>query len=179
MQPKSPMLLGLFALAAAASTVPVSAQPPPQHLMPQSIQVEQKETIGQLSALARRKGPIGVAAAKALVAYRQHAVREQEFIMPPLTLLPYLADGKVTPDMSWALAMTDRVRAEREEIFKEHERITEGLNALADAAAKAHDYDTKAFAETAAAGSLSDMEILEPTLLLIGDILKARLPAAH
>ena len=48
--------------------------------------------------------------------------------MPPLTLLPNLADGKVTPDMAWALAMTDRVKAERDQIFEEHTRMTDALN---------------------------------------------------
>jgi len=39
--------------------------------------------------------------------------------------------------------------------------------------------DTKEFAESAAADSLSDIEILEPTLLIIGDILRSKLPAGH
>jgi hypothetical protein len=180
MHSRSTIVLGLLALATAtASGLPTRAQGVSQHLEPQSIQVAQKEAMEQLSTLARRKGPVGVAAAKVLVVYKQHVAREREFILPPLTLLPYLADGKVTADMSWALAMTDRVRAEREEIFEEHTRITDGLNALAEAAAKAHDNDAKEFAESAAADSLADLEILEPTLLLINDILRAKLPAAH
>jgi hypothetical protein len=175
------MLLVLMAVT-AASLGPmgtVRAQPASEHLMPQSLQVAKKEAIEQLSALARRKGPVGAAAEKALVIYQKHAAREREFILPPLTLLPYLADGKVTPDMAWALPMTDRVRAEREAIFEEHEQETDALNALAAAAAKAHDNDAKEFAESAAADALNDIEILEPTLLLINDILRAKLAAAH
>jgi hypothetical protein len=133
----------------------------------------------QLGQLVRRKGPVGVAAANVLAVYKQHAAREQEFIMPPLTLLPSLADGKVTPAMAWALPMTDRVRAEREQIFEEHTRITDALNALASAAAKAHDNNAKEFAENAVADELNDLEVVEPTLLLIGDILHAKLPAVH
>ncbi|MDR3534477.1 MAG: hypothetical protein P4L90_28430 [Rhodopila sp.] len=151
----------------------------PQHLIPQSLQIEQKETLEQISMLARRKGPVGVAAGKALVLFKKHIAREQEFILPPLTLLPLLAEGKVTPDMAWALPMTDRVKAEREQIFDEHTEITEALNQLVVAAAVAHDNDAKEFAESAAAESLNDLEILQPTLLLIGDILHSKLPAGH
>jgi hypothetical protein len=96
-----------------------------------------------------------------------------------LKLLPLLADGKVTPDMAWALTMTDRVRTEREELFQEHMRITETLNDLVAAATRARDADAKEFAESAAADSLIDLEILEPTLMLINDTLRSKLPKAQ
>jgi hypothetical protein len=177
-----PSLLALMAVTAVASIGLAAAadpQPAPRHLLPQSLQVAQKETLEQLSALARRKGPVGIAASKVLVLYKQHTAREQEFILPPLTLLPYLAEGNVTPDMAWALAMTDRVKAEREEIFQEHTRLTDALNLLTEAARKARDNDAREFAENAAAESLNDLEVLQPTLMLIGDLLRAKLPAAH
>ncbi len=182
MYAKLATLLGLMVLTTNATTGSAGtaqAQSVSQHLIPQSLQMSQRETIEQLSTLIRRKGPVGVAAAKTLVVFKKHAARELEFILPPLTLLPYLAEGKVTPDMAWALAMTDRVKAERDEIFDEHSQLVESLNLLTEAAAKAHDTDAKEFAESAAADSLNDLEVLQPTLLLIGDILRARLQAGH
>jgi hypothetical protein len=186
---RSPTVLTLMALTAAAWLAPALvipgsgavAQPSPAtaHLIPQSLQIGHKETLEQLTLLARKKGPVGVAATKALVVFKRHIAREQEFILPPLTLLPRLAEGKVTPDMAWALPMTDRVRAEQEAIFEEHTKVTDALNELIVAATRANDKDAKEFAETAAADSLSDMEILEPTLLLIGDILHSKLPAGR
>jgi hypothetical protein len=161
-----------------AALVTIAAGPPPAHLEPQAIQIAQKETLEQLTALTRHKGPVGVEAAKVLVLMKHHIAEEQAFIMPPLTLLPYLADNAVTADMAaWALPMIDRVKAERGEIFAEHTQITEGLNALVAAAVAAHDKSAQEFAENAAADALADMEILEPTLLLIGDTLRAKSPA--
>jgi hypothetical protein len=171
--------------ASPAPASPAPASPAPaspaqvRHLIPQSLRISQIETTEQLGVLAKRKGPVGAAARRVLALYAAHAAREREFILPPLTLLPLLADGKVTPDMAWALAMTDRARAEREEIFNEHTRITEALNQLVVAAATAHDNYAKEFAESAAADSLNDLEVLEPTLMLIGDILHSKLSAAH
>lgn len=181
---RTPALLVALALAGAgwasstagALAQPVQAQP---HLVPQSLQLAHKETLEQISALARRKSPVGIAAGKVLVLYQKHAARENEFIFPPLTLLPLLADGKVTPDMAWALPMTDRVKAEQEQIFVEHTQITEALNQLVAAGAKAHDNDTKEFAKSALANSLNDLEVLIPTIVLIGDTLHSKLPAAH
>jgi hypothetical protein len=182
MHPRSPKLLALMAFTAAAWMTPsltAVAQPAPQRLIPQSLQIEHKETLEQIQILAKRKGPVGVVAGKVFVLYKRHAAREDEFIFPPLTLLPLLADGKVTPDMAWALPMTDRVKAEQEQIFEEHTEITELLNQLVVAAATAHDNDAKEFAESAAAESLNDLEILIPTVSLIGDTLRSKLPAAH
>jgi hypothetical protein len=173
---RNAILLGGLMIATAG---PVAAQETKQHLIPQSVQNSQKETEEQLTVLSRHKGPVGAAAKTALELYQRHAAREREFILPPLTLLPYLADGGVTPDMAWALPMVERTRAERETLFQEHEKITDALNDLAAAAQKAHHRDAMAFAENAAADSLTDLEVLEPTLLLIGDILRAKLPAAR
>ncbi len=178
MHPKITALLAMFALTAGTASA-AKAETASQHLLPQSIQVATQDTMEQLTDLAKRKGPVGVAAQQALEVYSKHAAREREFILPPLTLLPYLADGKVTPDMAWALTMTDRVRAEREEIFNEHAQLTDALNHLADVASKAHDKEAEEFARFAAADDLNDMEILEPTLILINDVLRAKLPAAH
>jgi hypothetical protein len=139
---------------AAAQPAPA---PAPVHLLPQAIQIEQKETLEQLTELSTRKGEVGVEATKVLALMKKHMAREQEFILPPLTLLPQLADGNVTPDMAWALAMTDRVKAEREQLFDEHSELTEALNALIVAAVEEH----------------------EPTLLLINQTLHSKLPAAH
>jgi hypothetical protein len=189
MHPRSSTRLKLMAFTAAAWMIPslvvpcsqAWAQPAiaPTHLIPQSLRIAHKETLEQLVLLARKKGPVGIEANKALVVFKRHIAREEEFILPPLTLLPLLAEGKVTPEMAWALPMTDRVRAEREAIFEEHTKVTDALNALIVAATRANDKDAKEFAESAAADSLNDMEILEPTLLIIGDILHSKLPAGR
>jgi len=175
---------GLMTLAAGtwlgltnvASTQPA---PPVAHPIPQSLRVEHDETLERLSLLTKRPGDVGAAARKAVEVFKRHAAREQEYILPPLTLLPVLVDGKVTPDMAWAVAMADRVKAEREQIFQEHAEVTNVLNALVAAATKAHDKDAAEFAEAAAADSLNDVEILEPTVLLIGEYIRGKLPAAH
>nr|WP_294552979.1 hypothetical protein [uncultured Rhodopila sp.] len=186
MNRRSPAVFGVVALAAAmwmlppgaafAQAEPAAAQ---AHAIPQALRIEQKETAEQLTTLASRPAPVGPAAKEALALLQKHYAREREFILPPLTLLPLLADGTVTADMAWALPMVDRVKAEREQIFNEHAEITEALNALLAAAIEANDNDAKEFAESAAGDSLTDLEILEPAILMIGETLRAKLPAAH
>ena len=143
----------------------------------QSLRLEHQDTLEQLTALSHRHGPVGVEAGKALALFEAHLKREEEFIFPPLTLLPDLAAGKVSPDMKWAIAMADRVKAEREETFQEHTKITDAMNALLAAARKAHDREAMDFAQSAVADSLNDLELLEPMSIVIGEYLKAKLPA--
>ena len=81
--------------------------------------------------------------------------------------------------MKWAIAMADRVKAEREQIFQEHTQITDAMNALAAAARKAHDMAAFDFAAAAVADSLNDIELIEPMTIVIGDYLKAKLPAGQ
>jgi hypothetical protein len=101
---------------------------------------------------------------------------EEEFILPPLTLLPSLAAGTVTPDMRWAIAMSDRVRTERDNLQQVHAGITAAILELKAAAEAENDEATIGFCTDLAAADLSDVEITEPTVLIIGDILRAKLP---
>ena len=163
------VVCGLAGRAAAQST-------PHAGEIPQSLRLEHEDTVRQLTALSHKRGPVGVEAGKAQVLFQEHLKREEEFILPPLTLLHDLANGKVSPDMRWAIAMADRVKAEREQTFEQHTKITDAMNALLAAARKAHDTEAIDFAQSAVADSLNDLELLEPMSIVIGEYLKAKLP---
>ena len=84
------------------------------HELPASVQLGHEETLRELGVTSSGgREPVGAAAA----VLKQHMARENR--NPPLTLLPELAEGKVSPDMARAMAMTDRTNATREEIFEE------------------------------------------------------------
>ena len=90
-----PAMIILAAVLAAGLARPVAAQSAPHAGdIPQSLRVEHDHTLEQLGILSRRKTPVGAEARKALTLFRQHLQREEDFILPPLTLLPQLADGK-------------------------------------------------------------------------------------
>ena len=179
MRPRSTTMFALMAVVAAAAAGAAQAQPGPAATapreIPQSQVIEHQENLERLTALAAHPGQVGVVARRAIALYKQHNAREVEYILPPLVLLPYIADGKVTPDMAWALAMTDRVKADREQIFDEHTRVIAVLNDLQFAGQRAHDHEAVEFARGAATDALNDVEILEPTVVMIGDVLHAKL----
>ncbi len=164
------------AAAAALGSLPTSAQTAARaHEIPQSFVVAHQETLDQLAAIGKRRTRTGMIARQAIGALKKHFEREEEYILPPLTLAPALANGHVTPDMKWAVDMADRIKADRETIFTEHTVITEWMNELAAAAEKSHEADVIAFARGAVADSLNDTEVNEPMAIVIGEYIRAKL----
>ena len=173
------LALTAFTAALAGAWGFAAVQPAPaQHLIPQSLIVEHQDTLDRLTALTHRPGAVGQEARKALALFKAHTAREQEFILPPLTLLPELAAGKVTPDMAWALTMADRVKAEHDQIYQEHVQVTEAMTALYNAGKLAKDKEAMDFAQAGVADSLNDTELLEPAVIMIGDTLRSKLHPA-
>jgi len=172
----SATLLGGGTTVVRAQTLPQGLPGPTD--IPSSILLSHNSDVDRLTQLTHRAGALGAAAEKALDLLKRHHKREVDYILPPLTLIPALAAGKFSPEMRWAIEMSDRVKANREEIFQEHVAITEVMTALRIEAEKVDDRDAAEFAEDAVADSVADMEIQEPTSVLVGEILRARFAAA-
>lgn len=145
--------------------------------IPQYERVEQAGYLGYLRTLAKRTSPTGPAAQAVLDVLVPKLARLNAFVLPPLVLLSALADGEVTPDMRWAVAMADRAKAEHEALRQSHVDLKKALLALRDAAAAEGDTHTVGFTADLIDDDLSDQEIDEPLSILIGEILRARLPA--
>lgn len=179
MRSKFVVTAALIVLASGVSlgsrSGPAIAQTQPVHDIPQSFKVAHAGTLAELAAIGKRRSHTGLIARQAIGAVKKHFQREEEYILPPLTLAPAIALGKVTPDMKWAIAMADRIKADRETIFVEHTVITQWMSELAAAAEQARELDVIAFARGAVADSLNDTEVNEPMAIVIGEYLRAKL----
>jgi hypothetical protein len=145
------------------------------HPVPQAIRLSNQATLEFLTQLTTRSGPVGVEARKLQPIYSAHMAKENEFVLPPLTLLPALARGQATPDMAWAIAMSDRLKAEQVEIYRTHAALAAQFAALDLAAQTERDNAVREWVRAAVVDDLNDLETIEPTTILIGDILRARL----
>jgi DNA-binding XRE family transcriptional regulator len=183
MHPNTASIARLLFLAAAVAAGPgraaLAQTPAVSHDIPQYILLEHEDDIKELTDLSHRPGQLGIVAQQALDLIKRHHQREVDYILPPLSLLATIAAGKVTPDMRWAITMADKVKATREEIFLEHTAVTDAMNAILLEADKVDDKEAAEFARAAAADSLGDLEIQEPTTVLIGEYLKLKLGPAQ
>ena len=91
-------------------------------------------------------------------------------MLPPLTLLPLIAKGKVTSDMKWALPLIDRAKAGQEQNLQEQQQITLQLNALAAAGEQANDAQAFKTAQTIAGDMLAEEELTQPTVAMLGGL---------
>ncbi len=171
--PIAAILLGCM-LAVAGPFSSASAQPGKD--IPPSEAMEHDGDLAYLGKIAERTTPTGAAARNLIALLKEHMASEDAFILPPLTLLPNVAAGKVSPDMRWAIAMSDRLRAEQDNIRQMHQQLTLAFLALKQAAQEEHDATVEGFASDLAADDLADVDITEPTVLLIGDVLRSKLP---
>lgn len=181
--------VGIAAAAVAvaftvAISTPVASQTSPAtgaataspHEIPQSVRAERDNQLAQLEWIADHAPQrVAEAARKALEVLRPHFAKDAEQLLPPLALLPALADGRATPDMRWAIAVADRVKAERDQLFAQHVQITSALNDLIAAAEGARDRRLVLMAQRVALHSHHEVEVLLPTVILIGDYLRTKL----
>lgn len=65
-----------------------------------------------------------------------HFVKEEEYALPPLGLLPFLAEGKVMPEMVDVIKMTNKLKMELHQMLEEHKAIVTALKALTETAKK-------------------------------------------
>ena len=128
--------------------------------------------LARLSKSGGRTGESAKAVAKVLHA---HFVKENEYALPPLSLLVPLSQGKFEPDMAGVLELTDRLEADMPVMLAEHRQIVTALDTLIAAARAENRSDGVQFAEALTAHAQTEEEITYPTALLVGLYVKSRL----
>lgn len=143
--------------------------------VPQSIRIQHEQIVGRLANLAKSKGPVGAAAQKALTVLKGHYAKEEEFVLPPLGLLPRIAKGDISKDMEPAIAMAERTKAALSEFQNDHIQLTSLMNELIEVARKGRSEELMLLATRIANQSLNDIEVAQPTTIFIGEYLRQRL----
>jgi hypothetical protein len=153
---------------------PASVQP--ALAVPASIRTEHEHLHRQLDAAIAAGGKTGERAQAVADLLGPHFEEEEAYALPPLGLLGALARGEPVSDeqAKQASAMSERLRAEYDQMLREHRQIRDALNALAAAAREERKPDHAAFAEALVTHAQSEEELLYPTTLLIGEHLKLR-----
>lgn len=143
--------------------------------IPRTLKVEHEELHEQLHKATRESGPVGVAAKAVAKVMHPHFVKEEEYALPPLGLLPALARGEITSDMTEVLPMTEKLKAELDEMLAEHESIVDALRNLVDVARRESKPEYAEFAERLILHAQTEEEVSYPTAILIGEYLKLKL----
>ena len=150
---------------------------PAEIQIPESVQVEHATIHAALHEALQAPGAIG-AAARALVEVLQpHFEREEEIALPPLGVVATLAAGQALPAATAyaVLAMTDALRAELPRMLEEHQAIHAAVDKLRAAARAESVVQYQQLADQLALHAKTEEEVLYPTAILVGDIIRARM----
>jgi hypothetical protein len=104
-----------------------------------------------------------------------HFLREDEYAIPPLSLLPRLARGQVTPDMAEVIPLVARLKEEMPLMIDEHRAILGAVRAFAIAAEGDSDEKCIRLAAELMVHAQLEEEVLYPAALLVGEFVKAKL----
>jgi hypothetical protein len=142
---------------------------------PQSLKAEHDELHAQLARAIGAGGATGDAAAKVAEALQPHFLKEEEYALPPLGLLPDLSEGRIMPEMEAAVAMAYRLKSDLGHMLLEHKQIVTALKALTEAANSEGKGDAARFAKKLMLHAKTEEEVLYPASILVGEYLNLKL----
>jgi hypothetical protein len=130
--------------------------------IPQSLKLEHEELHHEVVKATKAGGSVGEAGKAVAKFLHEHFVKEEEFALPPIGLLPALARGDVDTNMKNVIAMTDRLKAELPEMLEEHKAVVAALEKLSAAATAEDKPEHARFAEKLMLHAKTEEEILYP-----------------
>ena len=143
--------------------------------IPKPMKVEHTELHRELKKATKEKGRLGDASKAVAKVLHPHFVKEEEYAMPPLGLLTVLAEGRVSAKMKDALVMTNRLKADLDQMLKEHKQIVAALKKLVVEAKKEKKLEYVEFADKLVLHAQTEEEVYYPASILIGKYLKLKL----
>lgn len=143
--------------------------------VPEALQLEHDLVRQRLDRAVKEGGRTGSAAEALVAALRPHVVKEEDFALPALGLLPHLVAGRVSPVMRGVIVMTDRLKAEYEAMLADHAAIVAAIRKLAEAAGEEGKLEYVGLAERLIRHLQAEEQVLYPAAILIGEYLKLKL----
>ena len=147
----------------------------PASRIPASLHAEHQQLQQQLEHATREQGALGDAAREVSRLMTSHFEKEERYALPPLTLLPRLAWGIVSDDMTGMLAVTKRLKAELPLMLIEHKQIAAALQRFLLEATRLGREDCEACAMALLMHAQQEEEVHYPAAVLVGEYLALKL----
>lgn len=143
--------------------------------VPEALKAEHQELRTELDKAASLGGTLGDAAKAVERVLLPHLKKEEEFVLPPLSILPLLTEGEVTVEMGASLAMTNRLRTELPHLIEDHRAINSELEKLAQAAQAEQRWEYACYTEKFRSIAQYEEKVLFPAVMLIGRYVRLNL----
>lgn len=146
-----------------------------EYKTPESLKKEHEELHKILFKATQEPGKIGEAAKNVAKILHLHFIKEEEYAIPPLSLLNELSKGNVTEEMKSVLEMTQKLQNDLPHMLEEHKLIVASLDYLLSAAKEKNKSEYVEFAEKLKLHAQTEEEVMYPAAILVGEYLKLKL----
>jgi hypothetical protein len=143
--------------------------------IPASMKREHEKLHQEMNILTQIGGRTGEMAKIVERVLYPHFLKEEEYALPPLGLLPNLAKGIVSPDMAGVLSLTDQLKVDLPNMIEEHRQIVRALTDLIEAAKREGKPAAIEFSQQLQVHAQAEEEVSYPTAIIIGEYLRLAL----
>ncbi|HET9429601.1 MAG TPA: hypothetical protein VFO70_00430 [Chitinophagaceae bacterium] len=142
--------------------------------VPPSIKKEHEYFLDKIYKITLFRDSTGLAAVKLNDLMQHHFKEEEDFVLPPLGLLPSMAIGKLPEQSKEVTLMTDKLRSQLSHMIAEHQMIKVYLDEMMHAATKENHLEIIEFEKELHQHAKTEEEIFFPAAILIGEYLKLK-----
>lgn len=142
---------------------------------PTALKTEHEALAAEIHAAGKLEGRTGKAARLVERLLERHFALEDEFVFPPLALLPALAQGTVEPEMAAAVTMVNKLHEEMSNLLAVQRTIVAALEELMVAAEDEGHPELVGFAENLMMHEEMERDIAYPASILVGKYLQLKL----
>ena len=142
--------------------------------MPSSIKNEHDSLLARLHVITLFQDSTGIVAIKLLEMMEHHFREEENFVFPPLVLLPSLASGEIHEKSEEVIQLTEKLKSQLTHMSVEHQLIKTHMRELGQAATKDNHAEIITFIHDVHKHATIEEEIYFPAAILVGEYLKLR-----
>ena len=142
--------------------------------IPGPVKEEYEALYWKLNEAARVRGEVGHAAMAAFRHVQSHYLKDQEFALPPLKLLPTVAADNVNEEIDNIRTMCDRLKRNLPQLIAEDNQIIEELSLLADVADREQKPEYHDLARRFIKFLELEKGVLYPSVILMGEYVRAQ-----
>ena len=147
--------------------------------VPSSIKKTHKYLLEQIQKMTLYKDSSGRVAKKIEELMQHHFQEEEDFILPPLGLLPILANGQMPEQSDDVILLSENVKSMMDHMSVEHQLINAYIQELKQASGKENLPEIIEFENEVIKHATSEEEVLFPASILIGEYLKLKSAKTH
>lgn len=142
--------------------------------VPAQILKDHNYFLDKLKPITAYEDSTGITARELYEVMEFHFKEEEDYVLPPLGILPLLAKGELPEESGKIILLTQKFRENREAILAEHQMIEHFLGKMMAAARSENHPELSGYEEELEKHAELEEDILFPAVLLIGDYLELR-----